>query len=222
MNQALHDIGKLLGLDVSGAHCNQLLDYLSLLERWNKTYNLTAVRDPAQMLHQHLADCLAVVMPLRRHFLAHSSSARRVLDVGSGGGLPGVVLAVMNPDLNVTCVDAVGKKAAFVRQVASELQLKNLNAEHCRVEQLQAAPFNVITSRAFASLADFVHCTLPLQASSGVWLAMKGKVPEAEIAELSSPTQVFHVEQLQVPGLQAERCLVWMRQAEPNEGEAFL
>lgn len=195
---------------MSDAELDRRLEaYLGLLAKWNAAYNLTAVRDPAQMRAQHLADCLAVVEPLRRQLGAGRSA--RILDVGSGGGLPGVVLAAAEPAWDVTCVDTVGKKAAFVRQVAGELALPNLHAEHARVEALKARPFDVITSRAFASLPDFVRLTQPLLAPGGVWVAMKGKRPDDEIAALPASIEVFHVEPLTVPGLDAERCLVWMR-----------
>jgi 16S rRNA (guanine527-N7)-methyltransferase len=182
--------------------------YLGLLARWNAAYNLTAVRDPAQMRLQHLADCLAVVEPLRRRL---GERPARLLDVGSGGGLPGVVLAIANPAWDVTCVDAVGKKAAFIRQVAGELALPNLHAEHARVEALKAPPFDAIASRAFASLPDFVRLTRPLLASGGVWMAMKGRRPDDEIAALPPDIDVFHVEPIDVPGLDAERHLIWMQ-----------
>ena len=183
-----------------------LLGYLRLLKRWNATYNLTSVREPEQMLTQHLADCLAVIEPLGRRL-----DTGRLLDVGSGGGLPGVVIAIMRPSIDVTCVDSVGKKAAFVQQVAGELRLRNLRAEHTRVEQLKAAPFDVIASRAFASLADFTALTRQHLAQSGSWMAMKGKAPTEELAQLPADIELFHVEQLIVPGLDAERCLIWMR-----------
>lgn len=199
-------IAAALGLAPSGDQVGALAAYLGLLQRWNATYNLTAVREPTAMLTQHLADCLAVVRPIQAR-----CSAGRVLDVGSGGGLPGVVLAIMVPTLDVTCVDAVGKKAAFVRQVASALALPNLRAEHARVEALRLAPFGLITSRAFATLADFTALTRPLLAAGGSWAAMKGKHPADEMAALPPAVSVFHVEPLQVPGLDAERCLVWMR-----------
>jgi 16S rRNA (guanine527-N7)-methyltransferase len=121
------------------------------------------------------------------------------------------VLAAVESGWDVTCVDTVGKKAAFVRQVAAELALPNLHAEHARVEALKAPPFDLVTSRAFASLADFVQLTRPLLAPSGAWMAMKGKTPSDEIAALPADVAVFHVEPLAVPGLDAERCLVWMR-----------
>ncbi len=196
-----------LGLALAPAQHEQLVAFLGLLQRWNSTYNLTAVREPEAMLTQHLADCLAVLGPLQARL-----PRGRVLDVGSGGGLPGVVLAIMAPQLDVTCVDAVGKKAAFVRQVAGTLRVPNLHATHARVENLKAPPFDLITSRAFASLADFTRLTRHLlQPGGGHWLAMKGRRPEDELAALPASVEVFHVEPLEVPGLDAERCLVWMR-----------
>jgi 16S rRNA (guanine527-N7)-methyltransferase len=198
-----------LSLPLSAQEADALLAYLALLQRWNATYNLTAVREPERMLTQHLADCLAVIAPLRRH-LGHAATAR-LLDVGSGGGLPGVVLAILNPALAVTCVDTVGKKAAFIQQVAVSLRLPNLLAQHARVEQMKAVPFDIITSRAFASLVDFVQLTRVHLRPGGVWLAMKGKAPADELATLPTDIDVFHVEQLTVPGMDAERCLVWMQ-----------
>ena len=201
-----------LGLPLSDAQCDRLLAYQALLTKWNQVYNLTAVRKPAEMLTHHLLDSLAALPPLTRHL---GDRPARVLDVGSGGGLPGVVLAIMQPRLDVTCVDTVGKKASFIRQVAAELKLPNLSAAHARVEDLRLKPFDVITSRAFASLADFTRLTRQLLADDGVWMAMKGKDPSDEIAALPPEWDVFHVEQLTVPGLDAERCLVWIRRAAP-------
>lgn len=199
-----------LRLELPNDAATRLLAFVDLLRRWNSTYNLTAVRDPDEMLVQHLFDCLAVVGPLTRALPQRSS---RLLDVGSGGGLPGVVLAVLMPELAVTCVDTVGKKAAFIRQAGVELGLRNLHAEHSRVEALRAAPFDVVSSRAFASLADFTRLTRQHLAESGVWMAMKGKRPNDEIAALPAEVEVFHVEPLTVPELGAERCLVWLRPA---------
>ena len=202
----LGEIGSTLGLAIGPRESQRLLDYLALLQRWNGVYNLTAVRDPQAMVSQHLADCLAVIPALRRQ-----ATRGRLLDVGSGGGLPGVVIAVMMADFEVTCVDAVGKKAAFVRQVAGTLGLPNLGAVHGRVEALSLPPFDVITSRAFATLVDFTSLTERLLAADGVWMAMKGRSPDDEMAALPPEVEMFHVEPLTVPGLDAERCLIWMR-----------
>ncbi len=205
-------VAKALALEISPAQIDMLLQYLALLQRWNSTYNLTSVRDPAQMLTLHLADCLAMLKPLRRHLGGRSNA--RVLDVGSGAGLPGVLIAALNPGWAVTCVDTVGKKAAFVQQVATELALRNLQSVHARVEKLDAPAFDIITARAFASLSDLVKLTHQHLAPGGVWLAMKGKMPvlrDGELAQLPDDIDVFHVEPLTVPGLEAERCLVWMK-----------
>jgi len=204
-----------LGLQLADGQVAQLLAYLDLIAKWNKVYNLTAVRDPEEMLVQHLFDSLAAVGPLRRQT---GGRAARVLDVGSGAGLPGVVFAICAPELRVDCVDTVGKKAAFIQQAAGQLQLANLRGLHDRVENLQG-PYDVISSRAFASLPDFVTWSAGALAGEGVWLAMKGKHPEAEIAALPRSAEVFHVEQLSVPELSAERCIVWLRRrAETGPG----
>lgn len=196
-----------LGLALDPQQIDALGRFLTLLQRWNAIYNLTSIRDPEQMLTHHVLDCLAIVPALNRRLQGVTNP--RLLDVGSGAGLPGVVLAIACPRLSVTCVDAVGKKTAFIRQAAAELGLANLQAAHARVEKLVAAPFAVITSRAFATLADFVRATRHLLESEGSWLAMKGKDPSHETAEL--PVDLtFHVEHLVVPGLVAERCLVWV------------
>jgi 16S rRNA (guanine527-N7)-methyltransferase len=197
-----------LGLPADEHQLRQLADYLGLLQRWNKTYNLTALRDPAQMFTHHLADCLAALPSLQR--MVDERQGLKLLDVGSGGGLPGVLIAILCPQLQVSCVDTVGKKAAFIRQAAAELGLRQLRAEHARVEQLPGR-YDVITSRAFATLADFVALTRERLAPEGLWMAMKGKRPDDEIAALPADVEVFHVEPLQVPGLDAERCLIWMR-----------
>ncbi|RZS54760.1 16S rRNA (guanine(527)-N(7))-methyltransferase RsmG [Sphaerotilus mobilis] len=202
-----------LGTPISDAQADTLLAYLALLQRWNAVYNLTAIRDPQQMLVQHLLDSLSVLAPLDRHRATLGAPAIRLLDVGSGGGLPGVVVAVLRPDVAVTCVDTVGKKATFIRQVAAELRLPNLQARHARVEELKDPPFDVITARAFASLADLVRLTRALLAPGACWMAMKGQHPQTEIDALPADVTVFHVEPLKVPQLDAERCLIWMRPA---------
>ncbi len=197
-----------MSLPASEAVLGQLLDYLDLLAKWNRTYNLSAVRDPMEMVQQHLLDCLAVIPALDRHL---EGLKPRLLDVGSGAGLPAVVLALMRPNWFICSVDSVAKKVSFVRQVASELPLRNLFAEHARVEALKQPPFDVVISRAFASLIDFTTLTRGLLAPGACWVAMKGRVPDEELAALPGDVEVFHVEQLRIPGLDAQRCLVWMR-----------
>lgn len=207
-----------LGLSLSDAQVDLLLAYMGWLHKWNKVYNLTALRHPDEMLSHHLMDSLTAVGPLLRHLQSvHGPSGAPatgelvpVLDVGSGGGLPGVVLAICLPQVRVTCVDTVNKKAAFIQQVAVSLRLPNLKGLHARVESVQGG-FEVVTSRAFASLVDFTTWSRSALQLGGVWMAMKGKHPEAELAALDSAVEVFHVEPLQVPGLDAERCMVWMR-----------
>ncbi|MCE4555711.1 16S rRNA (guanine(527)-N(7))-methyltransferase RsmG [Pelomonas sp. P8] len=206
MRATLKTAAKQLGLELSDTQLDQLLAYLALLQKWNKVYNLTAVRDLAQMLSHHLIDSLSVIAPLQRH-----GAPARLMDVGAGGGLPGVVIAICCPDTDVSCVDAVAKKATFIQQVAAELRLRNLHGVHSRVEQLSVEPFGVITSRAFASLVDFTTLTREHLATGAVWMAMKGQHPADEIAALPTDVDVFHVEQLTVPGLDAQRCIVWMR-----------
>jgi len=205
-----------LDLNLSDAQVADLLAYQALIGKWNKVYNLTALRDPGDMLTHHLLDSLAVIAPLRRQLAQMSpcdaGTALRLLDVGSGAGLPGVVIAICCPEIRVDCVDTVGKKAAFIQQAAATLKLANLRGLHARVESL-TDQYQVIGSRAFASLADFTNWSVQALAPQGVWLAMKGRYPEDELAALASDVQVFHVEHLKVPGLDAERCLIWMKAA---------
>jgi 16S rRNA (guanine527-N7)-methyltransferase len=212
-----------LALDLSDMQVASLLNYQSLIQKWNKVYNLTAVRDPGDMLTHHLLDSLAVIGPLRQQLAQIPQSvagdvskghALRLLDVGSGAGLPGVVIAICCPDIQVDCVDTVGKKAAFIQQAAVTLRLLNLRGVHARVENL-TEKYQVICSRAFASLADFTNWSGKALAEQGVWLAMKGKRPVDELALLSPDIEVFHVEQVAIPGLDAERCLIWMRPIKP-------
>ena len=206
---------EVLGLNLSEAQQQNLMAYLDLIQKWNKVYNLTALRDPKDMLTHHLLDSLSAVGPLQCHLqgvLSFDEQACTLLDVGSGGGLPGVVVAICCPSVRVTCVDAVSKKAAFVQQVAASLKLPNLKGVHARVESL-TGPFDVVCSRAFASLPDFVTWSSGALADAGVWMAMKGKLPADEMLALPSFAQVFHVEQLQVPGLDAERCMIWMKKS---------
>lgn len=208
LRPALLRIADRLELDVDTAQADALIAYLGLLQRWNGTYNLTSVRQPQQMLTQHVADCLAVIRPLRRQV---GRGPLKLLDVGSGGGLPGVVIAMLEPLFTVDCVDSVGKKSAFVQQVASELRLRNLRSMHTRVEALRDDGYQLVASRAFASLGDFIRLTRDRLADGGIWMAMKGKPPAEDLSQLPRNVDVFHVEQLEVPDLAADRCLVWMR-----------
>jgi 16S rRNA (guanine527-N7)-methyltransferase len=203
-----------LGLALSADQQAQLLAYMDLIAKWTKVYNLTAVRDAGEMLTHHLLDSLAVVAPLRRELaklvLPEGQTQTNLLDVGAGAGLPGIVIAITCPEVSVTCVDTVAKKAAFIQQVAATLKLPNLKGLHARVESL-TQPYDVVCSRAFASLVDFTTWSQSALAGHGVWMAMKGKHPDQELAVLPESVKVFHVEQLQVPGLDAERCIIWMR-----------
>jgi 16S rRNA (guanine527-N7)-methyltransferase len=185
---------------------------MDLIAKWTKVYNLTAVRDADEMLTHHLLDSLAVIAPLRRELVKlglPTDRSYKLLDVGSGAGLPGIVIAITCPEVSVTCVDTVAKKAAFIQQVSANLKLSNLKGLHARVESL-TEPFDVVCSRAFASLVDFTTWSQSALADHGVWMAMKGKHPDQELALLPENVKVFHVEQLQVPGLDAERCIIWM------------
>jgi 16S rRNA (guanine527-N7)-methyltransferase len=195
-----------LAVPLAKSQVGRLVAYVRLIERWNATYNLTAIRQPRDMVVQHILDCLAATAALARR--RGDGSGERLLDVGSGAGLPGIVIAIAATEREVVCIDSVGKKAAFITQAAGALGLKNVSAVHGRVESLARGRFDVIASRAFASLADFVAATRPLLKQRGTWMAMKGKMPDAELADLAGLT--FHVEPLQVPELSAERCLVWI------------
>ena len=209
MNIALSSRCKELGLSLQQSE--QLQAYLDLLQKWNQVYNLTALRDGEKMLTHHIFDSLSLFPSIKQFETSSQKRLLRILDVGSGAGLPGVVLAIISPEARVTCIDRIGKKAAFIRQAAVSLKLPNLASVHARVEQWPHQSFHLITSRAFSSLADFVQLSRQHLAADGVWLAMKGKVPSDELNELPSWVEVFHVEPLQVPDLAAERCLVWMR-----------
>ena len=197
-----------MGLEVPAAAQEKLLAYAALLEKWNKTYSLTALRGADKAVSHHLLDSLAV--------LPHVP-AGTLLDVGSGGGMPGIPLAIVRPDLVVTLIDSNSKKTAFLRQAVIELRLTNVNVHCGRVEQYHPSlPFSAITSRAFAELADFVVLSRHLLAADGVWLAMKGVRPEAEIAALPAGVRVRAVHPLQVPGVEGERHVVIL----DNDGAA--
>ncbi|NVD96740.1 16S rRNA (guanine(527)-N(7))-methyltransferase RsmG [Massilia sp. BJB1822] len=195
-----------LQLDLSQAQQEQLLDYLALLNKWNAVYNLTSVRDPMQMLTLHLLDSLAAV--------AAFAGAQNVLDVGAGGGLPGIVLAIARPDMQVSMIDTVHKKTAFLTQVKAELKLANVTVYTKKVQELEVKqPFDVITSRAFADLSDFVNWSGHLLAEGGRYIALKGTAPAEERERLPAPWQVQELRALQVPGLDAERHLVFIGKA---------
>ena len=206
LEQRLHQGSEVLGLRLSDTQCQYLLSYIDLLQKWNRVYNLTAVKDPEHMLTQHVLDCLAVVRPLKET----APSAKNLLDVGAGGGLPSVVLAIACPGLTVLAVDAVAKKAAFIQSIAHTLGLANLQAQQARVESLNQT-FDVVCSRAYASLTDFVLSSRACLAPNGWWMAMKGAVPTEEITHLTDDIEVFQTQKLSVPDLDAQRCLVWMR-----------
>ncbi len=187
-----------MGLAVSDEAQQKLLAYLSLLQKWNKVYNLTAVRDPLEMVTLHLLDSLSV--------LPHINS-KNLLDVGSGGGLPGIVLAICNPELQVTTIDTVQKKVIFMRQVKGELGLDNLSPIHARVENFQPnEPFEIVISRAFSEIGLFIELTQHLIVENGRWLAMKGVMPATELDGLA--VQPANIMPLKVAGLDAERHLL--------------
>jgi 16S rRNA (guanine527-N7)-methyltransferase len=204
-----------LNLHFSAAQYEKLLAYLALLAKWNKVYNLTAVRDPAQMVTHHLLDSLAAVSAF--------SGAANVLDVGAGGGLPGIVLAIWaaeaQPSMKISMIDTVHKKTAFLTQVKAELQLSNVTVYTARVEQFQLRqlpkqqPFDVITSRAFAELHDFINWSQHLLAIGGRYIAMKGLQPNEEIKRLPEGWCVKEIRALEVPQLHAERHLIFIERA---------
>ena len=191
-----------MGLGLDEAHLQKISAYATLLQKWNKTYNLTAVRDAEGILSLHLLDSLSV--------LPHLESAPfRLLDIGSGGGLPGIPIAIARPDLDIMLLDSNSKKSAFQQQAVIELGLRNVTVVNARVEHYQPAqPFGRIISRAFSELADFVTLSRPLLAGGGRWLAMKGVFPQEEIARLPEGVTVRDSIRLQVPGVDAERHLI--------------
>jgi len=195
---------KGLKLELNEGQVEKLLDYLALLNKWNSVYNLTSVRDPMQMVTLHVLDSLAAVPAFK--------DAKNVLDVGAGGGLPGMVLAISRPDMKVSMIDTVHKKTAFLNQVKAELELSNVTVYTKRVEQLEVkTKFDVITSRAFADLSDFVNWSGHVLAEGGQFIALKGTAPAEERERLPEPWKVQKLEPLEVPGLDAERHLVFIK-----------
>ena len=202
----LEDGIRALGLDLDAQQHGRLLDYLALLFKWNSVYNLTSVRDPLQMVTHHLLDSLAAVPSF--------AGAANVLDVGAGGGLPGIVLAIARPTMKVSLIDTVHKKTAFLKQVKAELELTNVTVYTDKVQQLRVdTPFDVITSRAFADLSDFVNWSGHLLAQGGQFIALKGVAPPDEQERLPAEWKVSRLQALQVPGLNAERHLVFIKKS---------
>lgn len=192
-----------LGMDLLPPLQEKLLAYLQLMAKWNRVYNLTALRTPGEWVTHHVLDSLAVLPYI---------DGPRVVDVGSGAGLPGLVLAIARPEWHIVSVDAVDKKAAFQRQAVAELGLGNVQVEGCRVEDLMLPEkADTVVSRAFSNLGEFVRLTRHLLRPDGRWAAMKGKTPQEEVAALPGDIRVRQTVQLNVPGLHAERCLVLMK-----------
>jgi 16S rRNA (guanine527-N7)-methyltransferase len=205
--QVLADGIRDMKLDLTEDQQGKLMDYLALMAKWNAVYNLTSLRDPMQMVTHHLLDSLAAVPAF--------ASARNVLDVGAGGGLPGIVLAIARPDMKVSLVDTVHKKTAFLTQVKAELSLSNVTVYTARVEQLEVpAKFDVITSRAFADLSDFVNWSGHLLEDGGQFIALKGVAPPEEQQRLPQEWKVTGLQALQVPRLGAERHLIFIARNE--------
>lgn len=207
--EQLHSGAQQLGIELSATQSDQLIAYLGLLQKWNKAYNLTAVRDPDEMVSRHLLDSLSV--------LSYIQGEHR-LDVGSGGGMPGVILAIMAPQCSTTLLDSNGKKTRFLTQVRAELGLGNLTVVNSRVEAHQPDnAYDAIVSRAFSSLADFAQLTRHLGSEETRWLAMKGLYPEEELHALPVDFQLAESAQLSVPGCQGTRHLLILRRVTAAE-----
>jgi 16S rRNA (guanine527-N7)-methyltransferase len=191
-----------LQIDVTDTVAEKLAGFIGLLEKWNRVYNLTAVRDPQAMVVRHILDSLVV-----RPFLTDGS----LLDVGTGAGLPGLPIAIVRPELPVTLLDANAKKLRFVRQAASELGLGNVEVVQSRMQEYQPArSFDMVISRAVANLSELYRQTARLVRPGGRILFMKGSLPTQEIQELEPGCETLHIERLKIPGLKAERHLLWM------------
>jgi len=197
-----------LELSIDENKINQLMTYLELFHKWNKTYNLSAVRDPSEMVHRHLLDSLSVVKHIE---------GERFIDVGTGGGLPGIPLAIMFPEKQFTLLDSAGKKIRFLFQVKTSLGLENVSVENCRVESYQPeAKFSAVISRAFASIKDMIEGCQHLLEPNGCFLAMKGQYPSAELSELEKHYKVVGSFELTVPGSDGERHLIVLNNTNNN------
>ena len=206
LRKMLADGVQELGLNLTDAQIDKMIAYLLLLSKWNSVYNLTAIRDPKEMVKQHLLDSLSAVPAF--------VDAKNVLDVGAGGGLPGMMLAITYPETKISMIDTVSKKTAFLSQAKTELGLSNVTVHTGRVEALQVIEkFDVITSRAFSELCNFINWSGHLLADGGQFIAMKGVAPTQEIERLPDGWQVTGVQALSVPGLQAERHLVFVKKS---------
>lgn len=205
------DAAHELGVELTARKGDQLARFAALLVRWNAVHNLTAIDAPESILSHHLLDSLSLLPAISRIV---GQKAVRVLDVGAGGGLPGIPLAIAKPDWHVTLVDKVQKKVAFLTQARVELGLTNLECVHARAEELTTGPFDLIVSRAFASLEEFVRVSARLIAPGGWWAAMKGALPRAELAQLATAfpeVRVADIVKLDVPRLGAERHLILLQ-----------
>ena len=211
-SQRLREGLAAMHLELAEERQAKLIAYVALLAKWNRTYNLTAIRDENEMVTQHLIDSLSLLPALKQTALTGgtggSGPAQRWADVGSGAGLPGIPLAIARPDLEVTLIESVEKKSAFQRQAKIELGLANLAVLGGRVEDVAAGQFDVVVSRAFAEVSEFIRLAGHLPAQNGRLYAMKGMLPEAEIAHLSPEWAVAECMKLDVPGLNAQRHLI--------------
>ena len=204
--EVLNDGIEAMDLPLWAAQREQLMDYLALMAKWNGVYNLTSLRDPMQMVTHHLLDSLAAVSAFE--------GAKNVLDVGAGGGLPGIVLAIARPDMQVSLIDTVHKKTAFLTQVKAELGLKNVTVYTMKVQELKAGPFDVITSRAFADLSDFINWSGHLLAEGGKFIALKGTAPADEQERLPGEWKIQELRPIKVPKVEAERHLVFIEKSD--------
>ena len=209
LTAVLNDGIDAMDLPLWAAQREQLMDYLALMAKWNGVYNLTSLRDPMQMVTHHLLDSLAAVSAFE--------GAKNVLDVGAGGGLPGIVLAIARPDMQVSLIDTVHKKTAFLTQVKAELGLKNVTVYTMKVQDLKAGPFDLITSRAFADLSDFVNWSGHLLEEGGQFIALKGTAPADEQERLPGEWQVRELRPIKVPKVEAERHLVFIEKSKQDD-----
>jgi 16S rRNA (guanine527-N7)-methyltransferase len=210
----LEQASTTLGLNLSTRAKERLIEYVYELAKWNRTYNLTALKTVNEMLVQHVFDCLAVVPTIDQYERSHTMQFDRIADVGSGAGLPAAIIAICRPTSLVYSIDAVEKKTAFVANIANKLGLSNLIAQHCRVEDMCGLTVDLVISRAFATLAKYTELVMPIVGPEGVIAAMKSKQVEADTKDLNEKHMGWIVEQIDpitVPELQAERCIAWLR-----------